>query len=684
MTSDPPRVCVDPAGQGLRLGGAGGELLPLLAGAMHYFQLPSAVWPRCLDAICELGLEVVDTYVPWGVHERAAGDYDFESANGRFNLRLDAFLDACAERQLKVILRPGPHINAELTYFGFPERIIKDGRCLARGASGQPVIMPAPPRFFPVPSYASERFFEQAEHWLRAVAERVSSRRWPDGPIVAAQVDNELSLFFRTAAYDQDYHPDAVAAYRRWLVARYPDGLPAGYGAVAAVVETADPPRIFDAAGAEQLVPHLDWVAFKEHLVQGALARLGAALREGGLDGIPLTHNFPAGGHGESVGICCAERVVDVASVDLYLLKRDYGAARRAAERVAGSSRLPMLGELGWGGALWWAPQSLEDQLAAALTTLMHGVRALSFYMTVGRDRWYGAPIDERGRRDSARFEATQSLVAAVREAELWSLERDVDVALMEVRELRRLQRVTHLTGPTPPMVLDLFGLGPEELCSDDTFGFASAVQRDVARVERAVCDVLDELGVAFRRVDSDLAPSELACYRVLIVPSFELCDAALLERLASYVAGGGQLVLLPRVPERDMQMKPLETPIPEHVLIDDEDPSEALEELLERLGALPQLRAPEGVDVAHYRRDAESAIFVANRGETSRQVSLDGIELAGRWVWDAITGAPVNPKALHVEARQVRMLRSRPSNTGPVPRQPRPDAAKDAEKVTS
>ena len=72
---------------------------------------------------------------PWGVHETRSGRVDF----GEKDARLDvvAFLRLVAELGLLAIVRPGPHVNAELTHFGIPERIIWDAACQAQIAARQ-------------------------------------------------------------------------------------------------------------------------------------------------------------------------------------------------------------------------------------------------------------------------------------------------------------------------------------------------------------------------------------------------------------------------------------------------------------------------------------------------------------------------------------------------------------------
>ena len=112
----------------------GDTLVPLLSGSVHYFRLEPDSWRVCLEAMREMGCTVVDVYVPWSVHEGNDGRLDF----GETNPQLDVvrFLQLAAEVGLYALVRPGPHINAELSGFGLPERVLWDHECQARSASG--------------------------------------------------------------------------------------------------------------------------------------------------------------------------------------------------------------------------------------------------------------------------------------------------------------------------------------------------------------------------------------------------------------------------------------------------------------------------------------------------------------------------------------------------------------------
>ena len=121
------------------------------------------------------------------------------STSAKPNPRLDVvrFLELAHELGLRCVLRPGPHINAELTFFGLPERVVWDPECQARTPGGHPVMLPILPVAFPVPSYASDAFLEETARLVPRRRRALSRLRWPDGPIVLVQVDNEGALYFR-------------------------------------------------------------------------------------------------------------------------------------------------------------------------------------------------------------------------------------------------------------------------------------------------------------------------------------------------------------------------------------------------------------------------------------------------------------------------------------------------------
>lgn len=466
-----PRVHPD----GLELPGEG--VVPLWVGSMHYWRHPASDWAPCLDAMRAMGLRMVDTYVPWGVHEQGKGDFDF----GARDLRKDVarFVRTAGERGLHVVLRPGPQVNAELTYFGLPERIVWDRECQARTPKDNPVMLPIVPVAFPVPSYASDAFHDEVARWYDAVGEQLSALRWPDGPIVMVQVDNEGSLYFRDGPYDQDYHPDAVRLFRSHLRAKYKrlSALRGAWGDERVQFVTANPPARFDATGSQGLARHLDWMEFHEQLLAGAFERMKRALESAGLGEIPTLHNFPPGESATPLNAASVSRSIDLVGLDYYHRAAEHPLILRRttelASRSEGLSQPAYGAELGAGFPPFFPPIDEKDSLYTLLAALAYGLRGLNLYMAVDRDRWIGAPIDSRGnpRPLADRYKA---LFAALDRVRFHTLRRRAPVRLLVPRELRRLARATHAFGPITPALFAVLGAGWDASCLESVGGEAN------------------------------------------------------------------------------------------------------------------------------------------------------------------------------------------------------------------
>src|SRR5690349_818369 len=139
----------------------GDEEVPVYSGAVHYWRLERDQWGHILDQVQQLGFNMIETYIPWSVHEIAPGVFDWGTSDPRKDV--EAFCQLCEARGLYLLVRPGPLINAELTDFGFPEWVLLDPDVQARTAVGSLHLDAAwgfhPPRPFPVPSYASPAFY---------------------------------------------------------------------------------------------------------------------------------------------------------------------------------------------------------------------------------------------------------------------------------------------------------------------------------------------------------------------------------------------------------------------------------------------------------------------------------------------------------------------------------------------
>jgi beta-galactosidase len=532
----------------------GSKRVPLYSGAMHYFRLKPSAWQAGLEAIKTLGLPMVETYVPWGVHETSEDHWDFGEQDPRKNL--GAFLDLAHSLGLYVFLRPGPHINAELTYFGLPPRIIFDEACQARSPRGHAVPFIAPPRMFPVPSYASERFLAETKRWFGAVAEVVRPRLWPDGPVVLLQVDNEIAFYFRDAPFDQDYHPDAIAKYRAFLQQRHAslDALNAAYETRHEHWNQVSPPHRFESGARSELRRQLDYMAFHEELLGGALTQMRAALHAHGLGSVPFVHNLPMGEGGLPATLARIDRSVDITGLDYYHRAADLRTVKERTLRLAGSVRVPYSPEMGIGSSPWLTARSDADSLTTMMCACAYGLRGVNLYMAIDRDRWYGAPFDEEGRPRAHAPQLTRFFEALTNVA-FHTLQRRVEVAIVIPKEYEYLTRATHTLGAISPCLLDLSGAGASAASLQDSFGFSAPIQTQWSRWVARIAKALELAAVPYVYVESDAVEQPIAGLRVLFVPSYEFADRARWERVLRFSAAGGHVVYGPRLPELDTQL---------------------------------------------------------------------------------------------------------------------------------
>jgi beta-galactosidase len=515
--------------------------LAFYAGAMHYWRVEPSRWARCLRTMHELGLTIVETYVPWRVHEPAPGQLDWRNERD-----LARFLEAAHAEGLAVVLRPGPHVNAELTSFGMPDHVLADPACQAVGASGAPVWMPSPPRAWPVPSYASTAFHARVHTWFAAVAEVVRPYLAPDGPVVALGIDNEAQMFFRLGAYDHDYHPDAIAA---WRAASGLDG---------------EPPRAWDASDAARCI---SWVRWKDQYTAHALAAFGKALDDVGLGGVARFHNLPPGHHGlyDLRGIQRA--IGGPVGIDAYTPRPEFRALRQRGLAAVGNAHpIPIAFEVGVGFFPWFPPLDAGDDPGRErdhlLSLLATGIRGFNLFMAVERDRYYGAAIDKAGalERHAAWI---PTLVATLAEVAWPTLRRAAAIAVVDTRADARFGQATCAIDPMTPVVAELLGLGP---------GGAAELGGDPAAIthrrwQAAITRALDVARVPYTIVDESVTAAELAELRAVIVPTLDRLDRGLAHTLRELVEHKRTIVVIgPGTPTHDELGQPFAEAVPRRV----------------------------------------------------------------------------------------------------------------------
>jgi len=470
--------------------------------------------------------------VPWRVHEISPGVFDWSGGKD-----LATFVEAARAAGLAVVVRPGPHVNAELTCFGMPDHVISDPACQAQTARGTPAWLPSPPRVWPIPSYASRAFQAKVRAWYAEVARVVTPLLAPEGPVVALGVDNEAQLFFRTGAYDLDYHPDAIA----WF--------------------GGEPPRAWDPADAARCIA---WIRFKDAYLARALGDFATMLDDVGLGGVARFHNLPPGHHGLYELRAIQTAIGGPVGIDAYTPRAEFRELRRRAIACAGNaSPVPIAFEVGVGFFPWFPPLDAGDdkdrERDHLLTLLAAGIRGFNVFMAVERDRYYGAAISKDGRVES---HATwlKTLTATLAEVEWPALRRHAAIALVDSRADARFGAATTVIDPMTPVLAEVLGLGPGGAAELGTDPAATTARR----WQTAIVQALDLAQVPYAIVEESATEDELARYRAVVLPTGDRVDRALWQRVRALAEGKRTVVVIgPATPTHDEVGAPLGEPPP-------------------------------------------------------------------------------------------------------------------------
>jgi beta-galactosidase len=606
----------------------GGEPLPIRSGSLHYWRLEPGRWRGALAAMADAGFNAVTTYIPWSVHERGAGDFDFTGDRD-----VAAFLDAAAGAGLMAIVRPGPHINAELTLFGIPERVLEQPACQALTASGTPAWLPAPPRMFPIPSYASPIFIDETRRWLAAVGEAIAGH----DAVAAIQLDNEMAMFFRTGAFDLDYHPGALAWWRE-------------------LHGDLEPPRTHDPAAPEA---GARWVLFKEKYAARSMAWIAAALEDAGLGELARFHNGPPIAPVGLAPLAAGEAAGSMAAWDCYQTLRSARRVREIGLYLAGSTVLPFVAELGVGGPAYAPVPTPEAQASAAIALLGSGVAAFNLYMAVDRDRWIDAAMDVDGRIRAAWVERFLAALAELGDARIRPL-----VGLVESRADHRYAIASSVIDPAPPAIAELVDFGPG--------GFAElgldAEARLHARWRAAIASALEEFEIPWAVVDQDAGVEAMARFELLVCPTIRRIDAGLWATLREVAAAGTRVVIGPGQPRADELEHPLDAPglVANMGLLRAETLGDIDALGTDLAGAAPELPdlwiapgSPAVIGAPLWRGDTLAALVVINSGAEIADARIAAEP--GAVLIDAMSGELVRARgevlALRLEPRSARLL---------------------------
>ena len=149
----------------------------ILSGAIHYFRVLPEQWRQRLTLLRAMGLDTIETYVPWNLHEPEPGVYDFSGLAD-----LESFLRTAADCGLRAIVRPGPYICAEWDNGGLPAWLRADAE---------------------IPLRCSDpRYLGPVDRWFDELIPRLAAHQATrGGNVIMVQVENEYGSY----GSDTDY-----------------------------------------------------------------------------------------------------------------------------------------------------------------------------------------------------------------------------------------------------------------------------------------------------------------------------------------------------------------------------------------------------------------------------------------------------------------------------------------------
>ena len=163
-----------------------GEEIKIISGAVHYFRNMKDTWQDIFKKMKAMGLNCVETYCAWNMHEKKMGEFDFSG-----NLDIAEFIRIAEKEGLMAIVRPGPYICAEWEFGGLPWWLQTmddmEIRC------------------------QNKTYLERFELYLKAIFDQIRPLLSTNGgPIIMMQCENEYGYY----GDDKEYLKKLYEIYR--------------------------------------------------------------------------------------------------------------------------------------------------------------------------------------------------------------------------------------------------------------------------------------------------------------------------------------------------------------------------------------------------------------------------------------------------------------------------------------
>jgi beta-galactosidase len=176
-------------------------------------------WADRIEQLKSAHIQVISFYVPWR-HHAVNGGIDFDGSTIA-NRNVKRFIEICAEKEMYVLLKPGPFIHAETDYGGLPDFVNPDNDSEIDPMLSGKGVKRAWQQTLPAPN--DSKFNRLIKDWFEQVNEQlIKPNTYPHGPIISLQILNEgVYSDAQHPVTEYDYSSTSIEVFRSFLAEKY-------------------------------------------------------------------------------------------------------------------------------------------------------------------------------------------------------------------------------------------------------------------------------------------------------------------------------------------------------------------------------------------------------------------------------------------------------------------------------
>jgi len=538
-----------------------GRKVFLNSGEIHYFRIKRELWEEHLKKAKEAGLKTISSYVPWVWHEVNEGEFDF-SGTTQPERDLIGWIELCQKHGFTCIVKPGPFILAEYRGAGLPDWFLEryGDTIKMHNSKGEAVLSDGVSLFSPA-------FLSKVEQWYNHVMPVICQKQIQNGgPIIMVQVCNEIGVF-SWLAHQADYNEQVKEQFISFIKTRYStiDELntlwETNYTSFQEIELPPDGNTPYKSKGDRSR--DYEWHCFWRKYYANYLRLLSSWIRKHNIS-IPLYHNLPGWiyGHGyefplnitmyEDLYKDKSELIFGVDHIPEFVSYRNLHDDRIINDIVSAmQGEKPLFAaEFQSGSREYHVVTNPREMELFYKASIANGLKGWNYYMFSqgknppakgysGDTFYWFTPLDNQAKPSSA-FPVVQKMSRFIETHEelILTTKRKAEVCVL-------------FYSPYYATELERPEVGASEL------KFVPARIRRSAYFD-GLLKALQVLNVDYDMVDlASSSVNDLLAYKQVWLFSTDEMNAPDQQTIASFVTNGGNLVIFPYLPDREMNQKP-------------------------------------------------------------------------------------------------------------------------------